>query len=340
MIASWSIGTHAASSRADVHSSCGTGARIRACVPSSTVGRHDVAATAANHWKLGLFVVTALAVVVLATFWVGSNLFQRESFEVISYFDESVQGLELGSPVKWRGVTVGTVRDITVAPDGRHVQVTSDIFVDSLKRLGLEPPRRGGAFIDPNLRVQLASAGITGIRFLQTDFFDPVRHPPPKLPFEPPWNYVPSTPSTLKGVEESVVEILNRFPGVEGRAEEALGALHSTLASVDELVAMLRADGGAFNALLVQLGSTAKRLELALKEAELGNTTASLRTTSGQLGEAAAGVSDAREELAASLVALREALESVRALADSLERDPSVLLRGPPADGASPPRSR
>jgi paraquat-inducible protein B len=299
-----------------------------------------VATTAANHWKLGLFVVTALATVVGVTFWVGSNLFQRESFEAISYFDESVQGLEVGSPVKWRGVTVGTVRNLTVAPDGRHVQVTSDIFVDALERLGLEQPKPGGAFIDPRLRVQLASAGITGIRFLQTDFFDPARHPPPELPFAPPWNYVPSTPSTLKSVEASVLEILNRFPAVEGQAEEALAALRRTLASVDGLVAMLQAEDGAFNDLLVQLRSTAARLERALEEAELGTTTASLRSTSGRVGEAAAGVTDAREELAAILVSLREALESVRALADSLERDPSTLLRGPRADGASPPKAR
>jgi paraquat-inducible protein B len=297
-----------------------------------------VATTAANHWKLGFFVLAALAAVVAVTFWLGSHLFQRKSFEAISYFDESVQGLELGSPVKWRGVTVGTVRDITVAPDGRHVQVTSDIFVDALERLGLKPPKPGGAFIDPNLRVQLATAGITGIRFLQTDFFDPVRHPPPKLPFEPPWNYVPSTPSTLKGVEESVVEILNRLPAVEGQAEEALGALHDTLASVDGLVAALRADDGSFQHLLVQLQRTAARLEGALKEAELGNTTASLRTSSGQVGDAAAGLSDAREELTASLIALRETLESVRTLADSLERDPSALLRGARSDDAAPPK--
>ena len=183
-------------------SSCGTEAPTRASAPSSTVGWPDVATTATNHWKLGLFVVAALATMVAVTFWIGAQRFERESFQAISYFDESVQGLDVGSPVKWRGVTVGTVSDLTVAPDGRHVQVTSDIFVDALTRLGLEVPQQGQAFIHPNLRVQLASVGITGIRFLQTDFFDPERHPPPPLPFEPPWNYVPSTPSTLKSVEE------------------------------------------------------------------------------------------------------------------------------------------
>src|SRR5436309_1716956 len=164
-----------------------------------------MATTATNHWKLGLFVLLAVGVTLGTLFWLGARRFRRESFPAISYFDESVQGLDVGSPVKFRGVTVGTVSDITIAPDHRHVQVTADMYVDALVRLGLRmrAPRSGEEFTAPNLRVQLASAGITGVRFIQTDFFDPERFPPPRLPFEPPWNYVPSAPSTLKNVEET-----------------------------------------------------------------------------------------------------------------------------------------
>lgn len=299
-----------------------------------------MATTAANHWKLGLFVVAAIAAIVGVSFWLGAQRFQRDSFPAISFFDESVQGLEVGSPVKWRGVTIGTVAEITVAKDGRHVQVTSDIYLDALARLGLERPKPGAAFIDPNLRVQLASAGITGVRFLQTDFFDPVRHPPPVLPFEPPWNYVASTPSTLKSVEESALEILNELPQVEAEAKAALSDLRRTLARVDELMGTLRADDGSFNRLLVQLRQTAVRVGAALDEAQLGSTTESLRSTSDEVGSAAAGVNDTREELSASLISLRETLEAVRALADGLERDPSALIRGPQTGGASPPKDR
>src|SRR5882672_1008343 len=163
------IATRAASLRAEGRSNSGMEAPTRASVPSSTAGWPDVATTATNHWKLGFFVVAALATMVAVTFWIGAQRFQRESFQAISYFDESLQGLDVGSPVKWRGVTIGTVSDLTVAPDGRHVQATSEIFVDALKRLGLEVPQRGQAFIHPNLRVQLASVGITGNRFLLND---------------------------------------------------------------------------------------------------------------------------------------------------------------------------
>src|SRR5689334_7389258 len=129
-----------------------------------------MATTATNHWKLGLFVIVAVLAAAGTVFWLAARRFQRDSLQAISYFDESVQGLDVGSPVKFRGVVIGTVSDITIAPDHRHVQVTSDIYIDALTRLGLYIPKRnnGEVFIDPNMRVQLAAAGITGVRFLQT----------------------------------------------------------------------------------------------------------------------------------------------------------------------------
>jgi len=296
--------------------------------------------TATNHWKLGLFVVTAIVAMMATLFWVGARRFHRDSFQAVSYFDESVQGLDVGSPVKFRGVTVGTVADITIAPDHRLVQVTSDIYLDALVRLGLlkAAPKAGEQFIDPHLRVQLVAAGITGVRFLQTDFFDESRYPPPILPFPPPWNYVPSAPSTLKSLEEAAVDILNRLPAVESGIVDAAADLRKTLASVGQLTGKLGADDGAFNALLVQLRSAAVRVERALDEASLGSTTASLRENADTIGRAAAGVGDVRHELRDALVALRETLESIRALADVVERDPSILVRGARAD--APPGGR
>jgi paraquat-inducible protein B len=291
-----------------------------------------MATTATNHWKLGLFVVVAIFTMVAVTFWLGARALQRESFPAVTYFDESVQGLDVGSPVKFRGVTVGTVADITIAPDRRNVQVTSDIYVDAIRRLGLPVPERGEEFIDPRLRVQLASSGITGVRFLQTDFLDPKRYPPPVMPFEPPWNYVPSAPSTLKSVGDAATDILDRLPVLEDRAKDALIDFQRTLRSVDQLVSVLAADEGSFNRLLVQLRSAAARAETVLDEAKLGSTTAALRDASGSVGQAANNVGDVRDELRASLVALRETLDAARALADSLQGDPSVVLRGPRAD--------
>jgi paraquat-inducible protein B len=308
-----------------------------------------MATTATNHWKLGLFVLLAVGAMLGALFWLGARRFHRESFQAVSYFDESVQGLDVGSPVKFRGVTVGTVRDITIAPDHRHVQVIADLYVDALVRLGLSTraPESAEEFIAPSLRVQLASVGITGVRFIQADFFDPERYPPPHLPFEPPWNYVPSVPSTLKNVEEAAVELLNRLPLLADNAKDTLVDMKKTLGSIDHLAVELGAENGSFDGALRALRAAATRADKALDEARLGATAASVRDsaasvrdTAASVGQAAVGVGDTRDELQASLVALREALEAVRTLADSLERDPSVLLRGPHGDGAVPVKGR
>src|SRR5438105_13833765 len=122
-----------------------------------------MATTATNHWKLGLFVLVGVGVMLAALFWLGARRLRRDSFPAISYFDESVQGLDVGSPVKFRGVTVGTVSDITVGPDHRHVQVTADMYVDALVRLGLRerPLEQVEDVAAHSCRGHLAASGLT-----------------------------------------------------------------------------------------------------------------------------------------------------------------------------------
>ena len=65
-----------------------------------------------------------------------------------------------------------------------------------------------------------------------------------------------------------------------------------------------------------------------MKDAKVGETTGSMRDATQSVAEIAVQMSRLSEVLQADLVALREALESIRALADLLERDPGALLRG------------
>jgi hypothetical protein len=153
-----------------------------------------------NRWKLGLFIVVTLAMGIASLFWLAQGRFRRDTFSAVAYFDESVQGLEVGSPMKFRGVPTGVVSDITIAPDRRHVQVTSEVYWDVMLRLGIlsekPTPRSSTPFIEADLRVQLATTGITGVKYLDVDVFDPARTPLPELPFPTPWSYIPSVPST------------------------------------------------------------------------------------------------------------------------------------------------
>jgi len=93
--------------------------------------------TPTNHWKLGLFVVVGVVMTLSVMAWLGARSLRKEVGLYISYFDESVQGLEVGSPIKFRGVTIGSVAKIDIADDHRHVEVTSELGKAVLARLGL-----------------------------------------------------------------------------------------------------------------------------------------------------------------------------------------------------------
>ncbi len=207
-----------------------------------------MAAVKTNHWKLGLFVVMGVFMTIAALFWIGASRLNRPEVARVTYFNESVQGLDIGAPVKFRGVTVGKVSDIGIAPDRRLVQVTSMVYMDVLEKLGLVAV--GGeqeATVPIDMRVQLSSTGITGVKFLLVDFF-PETQETPALSFSPPAGYMPSTSSTLKSVEDSLRTLADYLPGAMTQAEDLLTTFNRKLDELD--VAGLSDQAGRFVAQL------------------------------------------------------------------------------------------
>ena len=108
---------------------------------------------------IGLFVILGVVMGVVAIIWVGATSYFQKGSTYVSYFDESVQGLQLNSAVKFRGVDVGMVESIRVAPDNRNIGVVMKINMrDDLQK---------------NAVAQLKSAGITGIMFVELDLRKP-----------------------------------------------------------------------------------------------------------------------------------------------------------------------
>ncbi len=316
-----------------------------------------MAATGTNRWKLGLFVVLGVAVALGALIWLGNAQFGRETFSAVTYFDESVQGLDVGSPVKFRGVTIGSVTDIEIAPDGRHVEVTMEIEKPVLPKLGIADvytaQAQGRDFVPPGLRVQLVTAGITGVKFLQVDFFDPKKYPAPELPFPVPPSYFPSAPSTLKSLEESVMETLEKLPELSDTATRMLAEAQVTLMSLREVIETLGASNGPLVSVLHSVEQSSANLSQAVENARLGETTKSVREAASSVGSAAQTMNGAAkdirgltDELQEDLVTLRRTLDAARSLVDLLERDPAALLRGrshsapPPPAPAAPAESK
>src|SRR4051812_1681685 len=191
-------------------------------------------AVGTNYWKLGLFVIVGVGLALTALVVLGARRWNDQTVTFVSFFDESVQGLEVGSPVKFRGVTIGRVAAIDVALDHRHVQVSNELFVEQLGRLDLRFAHgASGAAALAGLRMQLAQAGITGVKFMLLDYFDGKIYPPPILPFKAPANTIPATPSTMKNLEDSVVRTANQFPDIASALLGTVSRLNELMTDVD-----------------------------------------------------------------------------------------------------------
>jgi paraquat-inducible protein B len=309
-----------------------------------------------NQWKLGAFVLGSVgAGLALIAVLVAQSL-QVQAVTYTSYFDEAVAGLEVGSPITFRGVKIGNITAIEVAPDLRHVQIIYSLGVAVIKRLGLGGSSRGKETrlaVPPNLRVQIGSTGLTGIKYLQLDFFDAQGTPPPPvLPFGVPDNYIPATPSTLKNLEDAVLSAVDQLPvltqelaklvarvgqmadDIDQRGLPAKAA--ATLAHTDQMLTSLKArlDELPVRELSREVTATAQGARAALAKLDLvlgridgqEGLVASLQRTSESWSDAAGP--KLGQNLGTTGRDLREAVAAFRQLVEALQRDPDMLLKG------------
>jgi len=316
-------------------------------------------ATPTNHYKLGLFVIVGVAAAILAGALFGAARFRKDTVIYHSYFNESVEGLALGSPVKFRGVTIGSVSAIEIAPDHRMVDVVSELDSEEVKRMGLSEAghEHGGVrfAIPPDLRAQLGSQGITGVKFISIDFFDVASNPSPVLPFDVPVDhYIPAAPSMMKNLEDALTQAMNRFPemvdavvtimarvdrlaakleeqDVSGKFVATLGHADEVMASLQTAVARIdRQDlGGKAANTISDLDVAANKMSAALDRlnGQTGLLASTQRATDafGDVGRESRGT---QQDLGAALRDVSEAAQAIRSLVDSLESDPEMLLKG------------
>jgi len=312
--------------------------------------------TPTNHWKLGLFVVAALLLGLMAILVLAGRAMNEKSVRYTSYFDEAVTGLSNGSPVSYRGVTVGNVSEINIAPDRRHVEIRYELGYGELSRLGLSSGRGDETRIrvPHDLRVQVASSGVTGNKYLQIDFFNAVTNPPPELPFDVPKHYIPAAPSTFKSLETSVIQAVEQFPelarqmqeimvqvnGLVGevraqrlpeQAGETLNHAAALLAVLHKKVDKLPLDELSSEArgLLGQANATLARADalIARLDGDRG-LLASVQRASDSVGDVAGNANDVVVDMGTTMRDLRETVEAVRSLAETLERDSDMLVKG------------
>jgi ABC-type transporter Mla subunit MlaD len=206
----------------------------------------------ANNFKLGLFVIGAIVALVLLLLIVGSGRWFQSKTIVETYFNESVQGLDIGSKVKYRGVSVGEVtrigftynkyqQDKPPAERLRYVLVELTILgrLIGTKAGGeITRPETVHMEIEKGLRIRLAPQGITGTNYLEIDYVDPKSNPELPISWEPDHVYIPSAQSTFTqffSAAGDVVEKLQHLDldGVVTRLNRLLDTTNERVAGVD-----------------------------------------------------------------------------------------------------------
>jgi len=175
---------------------------------------------------IGAFVLGALALVVIATLIFGSGRFFRTTKDFVLYFDGSVNGLRVGAPVKFRGVEIGSVKNILLRlekdPGVLRIPVIIELELEKFTSKGAT----GVALNDPRVLKQLISEGlrgqlqmesfVTGLLFVGIDYF-----PGSKLALvQQPGNIyqydeIPTQPTQLQVAGSKVNEILARLDEVD-----------------------------------------------------------------------------------------------------------------------------
>jgi paraquat-inducible protein B len=249
----------------------------------------------ADPKAIGAFVIGALALAVAGLLFFGASDFFSEKEKFVLYFDGSVRGLSIGSPVTFRGVKIGTVSDILVRIDRKTQTIRIPVVVEldpgrlgymeselRLEELGLDE------LIDRGLRAQLELESlVTGQLLIEMDF-----HPETKVELVgglEKYQEIPTVPTKLQA-------ILNRIEEVP--IEQLLQQVGDTLRIVEKTFASPQ-----FQSAMESLGGVLKQTEqiarninkqmeplMGKMEALIGSTREFVRSTDKRVATLGSGL--------------------------------------------------
>ena len=184
----------------------------------------------ANKTAIGIFVVGAIVLFVAAILAFGSGNLFKQSDKYVIFFDGSVKGLSVGAPVIFRGVRIGSVKDIYLLFDPNTKDVLISVVIDvELSRVQGAPEVIGyppyGTFIKKGLRARLEVQNfITGQLMLAFDFYSDK----PAILYNIP-NQYPELPALP--ISPDIFEVMNDLP-----IKEISVNLEKTTAGISKLI--------------------------------------------------------------------------------------------------------
>ena len=315
---------------------------------------------------IGAFVIGAVALIVIAILLLGSGRLFRQTRDFVLYFDNSVNGLRVGAPVKFKGVEVGTVKDIRLQLEKgaqvNKIPVIIEIDLEKLTLRGATPQIAVDreafhkAVVD-GFRGQLEMESlVTGLLYVALDFFpgtpinfvqqDNVNNKYPEIP---------TLPTSLEQAKGAVDRILNKLEEIDFKR-----LIDSLTKTSDEVGQLVRVNSPTVKSILQSVNRAMPQLRGAILDFRTLTATANNNVTnvSADLHQTLTAADSAIEQIAATMKeaettiislratvdpnsptfyeltkSLREvssAASSIRLLADSLDRNPQAVILGKP----------
>ncbi len=241
-----------------------------------------------------MFVIGAGILVLIALLSFGGINFFSKPQRFVVYFDESIHGLDLGSPVKLRGVRIGRVVDLNIQFDTRNkdsvVEVVCEFSRNTVKDevgavIDVSSRKELEKLITQGLRAQLGVSGLaTGLLFVELDFLKGPAIPPSVAAIaDPKFAVVPSTRSAIAEYQASLSEILSNLKRVDfaGLSREMNGLLVDVRKQINGLELAKLSDEWS------KAGSAVNEL---VRNGDLPRTFANLNQTIDQLSKMLANV--------------------------------------------------
>jgi phospholipid/cholesterol/gamma-HCH transport system substrate-binding protein len=298
-----------------------------------------------NYFTVGLFVLIGLLSGVVIIVWLSASQYLQKGKIYATYFDESVQGLQIDSSVKYRGVDIGIVDKIRVAPDYRLIEVIMKIdYAGNLD----------------NTIAKLKTVGITGIVYVELDHrkTGDIANSP-KITFTPEYPVIPSNSSDIKQIFsgiDHIIEQINQidFKGISDQLKITIKSIN-TFVSGDEMKRIIKnldtmaisldnaadkankiVSNGKIDEILDDTRESIKEAKIVIKKVKEEVNALNLGETSEKanklIDNTSRKVKLIGEELQTTSENLRRASESLEEVLERLKSDPSdIIFSEPPA---------
>ncbi|OQY03111.1 MAG: hypothetical protein B6I25_08435 [Planctomycetales bacterium 4572_13] len=302
-----------------------------------------------NYFKLGLFILMALFLLVGGLILFGAGVFEKEKVLFESYFADPVTGLAVGSPVLEQGVQIGVVEAISFvrydyplpevidsASSYRAlVRVIFSVQTGRIPEVDVEANNSQlDALIGNGLRLQLSTNILTGQGYIEAGYLDPKRFPVEPLPWTPDYLFIPSAPSTFTTMKDSVDNILHQLEQIN--TGEIAKNVNEVLVSVNNAVndAEVKELRGEAGKLLAEIRQTNQNLIKLLENPTPGEDLANVAELIDQMNTTMARIDQLilakSPQVLEMLENFKQMSENLKNMTEDLKKHPSELIFSQP----------